>query len=135
MTEALIWRDAWLMDIDLLDAEHREMVRLINRLASPDDDAPLAGRLGALIDHLRRHFHAEQEFLRAIDYPEIDEHCREHAMQLAEFVDLSRTLAGDGARRVLNEEDMQAIKLWFFNHVIAQDRRFAAFYHEVVCGQ
>jgi hemerythrin-like metal-binding protein len=133
MTEPLIWRDAWLLDIELLDADHREMVRLMNRLSDPDDPQPLSRRITELIEHLRRHFHIEQVFLRAIDYPELDEHSREHALQLAELVDLSRRLARTD-KPVLDDTEIGALKDWFFPHVIAGDRRFAAYYREIVCG-
>jgi len=133
MTELLTWRDAWLLDIELLDAGHRKMVRLINRLADAAHPEPLPQRLADLIEHLRRHFHVEQVFLRAIDYPDIEQHSREHALQLAELVDLSRRLAR-GDERTLGAADMGALKDWFLTHVIAGDRRFAAYYREIVCG-
>lgn len=133
MTEPLTWRDDWLLHIDMLDADHREMVRLLNRLADADDPAPLSMRLGDLISMLRGHFRLEQEFLRAIDYPDLEAHCREHALQLAEFVDLRRLLI-DSSDAALEAQELQSIKQWFFSHVIAADRRFAAYYRESVCG-
>ena len=137
MTELLTWRDDWLLDIDLLDDEHRLMVRLINRLANPDEPTPLIQRLDDLIAHLRGHFQVEQAFLREIRYPDMDGHSREHAMQMAEFVDMRRELARTPAPSqppTLELSDLRAIKHWFFNHVVAEDRRYAAFYREAVCG-
>ncbi|TVQ87715.1 MAG: hypothetical protein EA400_10570 [Chromatiaceae bacterium] len=131
--ELLPWRDAWLLDIDLLDHDHREMVRLINRLGDENDPAPLATRLDDLIDFLRNHFGVEQHFLSEIGYPDLTQHTREHALQMAEFIDLRRALASQ-THRTLGTDDRQAIKHWFFNHVIAQDKRFAAYYRRVVCG-
>lgn len=133
MSEPLIWRESWLLGIDLLDDEHREMVRLINRLLDETDGSPVTERLDHLIAHLRRHFDTEEVFLRAIDYPETDAHCREHAMQLAEFVDLRRSVSRGGAS-VLGPEDRDSIRHWFFNHVVAQDQRFGQFYRGEVCG-
>ncbi len=134
MTEPLIWREGWVLGIDMLDADHREMVRLINRLGDPEDPATLGTRLSELIAHVRRHFDTEGVFLRAIEYPEVIEHCREHTMQLAEFVDLGRSLAGSHTR-TLDPIELQGIRHWFFNHVIAEDKRFATYYHEEVCGR
>lgn len=131
--ELLPWRDAWLLGIDLLDRDHREMVRLINRLGDETEPTPLTTRLDDLIGFLRTHFGVEQHFLDEIGYPDLTQHRREHALQMAEFVDLRRTLA-DQSRRSLSRDDQQSIKHWFFNHVIAQDKRFAAYYRHVVCG-
>jgi hemerythrin len=133
MTSPLSWRDDWLLGIEPLDADHRELARLINRLTDAGDPDTLPQRITRVIEHLRCHFHVEQVFLRAIDYPYLDHHSRDHALQLAELVDLSRRLARTGDR-VLDPADVQVLKDWFFTHVIAGDRRFAAYYHEVVCG-
>jgi hemerythrin len=133
MTDTLTWRDDWLLQIELLDADHRELVRLMNRLSDADDLDPLPRRITQLIEHLRRHFHVEQVFLRSIDYPDLEQHTREHALQLAELVDMSRRFAGSDAA-VLEGAELRALKDWFFNHVIAEDRRFAAYYREIVCG-
>lgn len=133
MTEPLQWRDSWLLGIDLLDDQHREMARLINRVLV-DDAEPIARRLDALIAHLRRHFHIEDVFLRSIGFPDAQSHSREHTLQLAEFIDLRRSLARGGAAAV-STEDGEAIRQWFFSHVVAEDGRFGAYYRQVVCGQ
>jgi hemerythrin len=132
VTEALVWREAYAIGVELLDAQHREMVRLINRLLDPVAGDAAGVRLDALIAHLRRHFETEEVFLRAIDYPLLEEHSREHNLQLAEFVDLRRSIArGTGNVSV---EIRTEVRQWFFNHVVAEDRRFGAYYRRIVCG-
>jgi hemerythrin len=131
--DTLTWRDAWLIGIDPLDEEHRAMVNMINRLGDPEASETLAERLDVLIAHLRRHFKAEEVFLRAIEYPGMVAHCREHAMQMAEFVDLRRQLPA--GRTSLTEAERSEIRTWFLNHVVAEDRRFAEYYRDVVCAR
>jgi len=133
MSDPLIWRDDWTLGIDLLDEAHREIVRLINRLFDASEQSPLTARLDDLIALLRRHFATEERFLRAIDYDDTDDHCREHVLHMAEFVDLRRSVTLSGAS-ALDADDQTSIRHWFFNHVVAQDRRFGVFYSEVVCG-
>jgi hemerythrin len=133
MSEPLIWRDEWALGIELLDAEHRVMVRLLNRLLTDDDSAPLTERLDALIAHLRRHFHTEEIFLRSIGFAGSVEHSRDHALQMAEFITLRRSVTRSGERQ-LSVVDRQAIRHWFFDHVIAGDRLFAIYYRDVVLG-
>ena len=151
MTAFLTWRDDLLMGIDVLDADHQQMVMLLNLLVAagkppPDppalDDNPAStsqtpavaalGHLDALIAHVRVHFEREEAFLRAIGYPDYVEHKREHAMQMAEFVDLRRRLA-DETTCYIDPDTVQGIRNWFFNHVIAEDREYAAYFFKV-CG-
>ncbi|MGA7981719.1 MAG: hemerythrin domain-containing protein [Chromatiaceae bacterium] len=153
MSALLVWRDSWLLGIDELDADHREMVRLLNDLcdgAGPDPGATppaidgdstsggsrpsLEDRLTGAVAHLRAHFEREERFLATIGYPGIEEHRREHSLQMAEFVDLQRVVAAVEADH-LGEEAAEGIKRWFFNHVIAEDLRFADFYFRELLGQ
>lgn len=133
MSEQLTWRPDWNLGIEVIDADHREMVRLINRLTDPSDSALIASRLQDLIEHLRQHFDVEERFLQTIGYPQLVAHAREHQVELAELVALGRKLRGSAAA-VLDPAEMRGIKDWFFNHVIAEDRRFAVFYHRIGGG-
>ena len=125
-TDFLVWRDNWLLGIDELDVDHKEMVRLINRLARAEGD--LIDNLDDLTAHLQGHFAREERFLEAIAYPEFATHAGDHAIQMAEFAVLRREIVS-GERSDLDAGDLQSIKQWFFNHVIAEDRRFAVYYH------
>ncbi|MEA3278568.1 MAG: hemerythrin family protein [Pseudomonadota bacterium] len=147
----LIWRDSWALGIDTLDADHRELLRLMNRLISTgaanahgaadsygrgDHEAGsnvLVGRLDELVAHLRVHFEREEAFLRTIDYPGYEEHAGEHAMEMAELIDLRRALVLASTQR-LDRETIEDIKAWFFNHVIAEDQRYAEYYFRGVLG-
>jgi len=139
MTTLLIWRDEWSLGIDDLDRDHRELVRLLNRLVCLDDPgsggtAESAGSLAAecleqVIAHLRLHFGREEAFLQSINYPGFLEHKTEHSLEMAELMELKRLLKVRGARRI-DEGTAASLKRWFFNHVIAEDQRYADFYFE-----
>lgn len=144
----LTWRDGWSTGIDWVDRDHRDVARLINRLAdacgvgqiSGHDQDPLApgsapavrkAALDDLIDRMREHFEAEENLLRAIDYPALQAHGCEHAMQLAELSEVRRELRAHGS---LCPETLQGIKRWFLEHAITEDSRYARFYHRRLAG-
>ena len=127
MTDFLIWRDAWSIGIDDIDADHREMVRLINRLADPQDQRPILQRFDALTRHMRAHFAREERFLERIGYPDLTNHANAHIMEMAELTLLRKDLEASGAG-VVEDADLQAIKTWFFNHAIAEDRKFSEYF-------
>jgi hemerythrin len=153
MMAFLTWRDDLLMGIDVLDADHQQMVTLLNLLVAAEDPPPgspsldddpastsqtpavaALEHLDALIAHVRGHFEREEAFLRAIGYPGYVDHKREHRMQMAEFIDLRRRLA-DATTRYIDPETLQGIRSWFFNHVIAEDREYAAYFFRVCRGR
>lgn len=146
MAEMLVWRDAWLLGIKPIDAEHKEMVRLLNRLAysskTPDgrtftlgvsrkDNGRLPGslpeRIDELIAHLRHHYKKEEAFLKEISYPEYQAHKRDHAMEMAEFIHMRREIKESGVES-LDQATLKHLKAWFFNHVVSEDKRFAEYY-------
>jgi hemerythrin len=148
MAALLVWREVWRLGIDALDADHREMIRLLNAVFACEetdhvDSGPpretesgqgrLVDRLEDVMAHLRSHFQREETFLKEIAYPGLENHQREHALEMAELVDLKRSIVASGARS-LSQEAAEGIKRWFFNHVIAQDREFADFYHRNILG-
>jgi hypothetical protein len=51
---------------------------------------------------------------------------------MAEFVDLRRRLA-EPTTRCIDPDTVRGIRNWFFNHVIAEDREYAAYFFKV-CG-
>lgn len=147
MVSSLAWRDDWLLGIGHLDSDHREMVRLFNRLveaatrqgrppdASVQRDAcsPL-DCLGSLIEHLRDHFAVEEAFLQSIGYPGVPEHKSEHALCLAELSDLQRRakLTPMPMPRI-DEQSLISMKEWLFDH-IDEDRGFALYYFQQAVG-
>ena len=139
MTEVLVWRDEWLLHIDPLDADHKEMVRLLNRLANSrqtgatDPHEELLGRMDTLVSHIRGHFLREEAFLESIGYPGLPDHKREHTLQMAAFSVLRKSLSGSGAS-ALDPEDIQGIKMWFLDHVFGEDKHYADFYHRKGAG-
>ncbi len=136
MAAFLTWLTKWQTGVTWVDADHREITAMLNRIVDVNrlaltQDPATAGRevlavLDALIECTRRHISAEDAFLQEVRLPGYDAHRCEHALQLAEFTDLRRALEQDGAPG-LNPETLQAFKRWFFNHVIVEDRDYAEY--------
>lgn len=148
MAELLVWRDQWLLHIDPMDEDHKEMVRLLNRLADnvkhpidTDKNHPLIDhqdisvheivliRFDALITHIRKHFAREEEFMSSISYPDFLEHKREHTVQMSYFTSLRCTFS-NGCANNLDQEVLHEIKMWFLDHVFGEDQEYANFFRE-----
>jgi hemerythrin len=141
MSDFLTWRDEWRTGIDWIDADHRAIAELLNQLVAmndcaaraslaPDPDAAKGvclATLDALIEQARRHYQAEETFLREICFPGYSAHRHEHILQLAEFTDLRRSLEQD-ASPFIDPEVVQDFKLWFFNHVMSEDRDYVNYF-------
>jgi hemerythrin len=143
---ALVWRDDWLLGIETVDADHKELVRLLNLLLSEKINGPRdrvaphspsapsqpgrdqVARFGALVDHLHDHFRREEAIMLSVGYPDFEAHRGEHSMQIAELTELRRRLTDSGGRRHLDPESLEWVKRWCFDHFVTEDRRFAEFF-------
>lgn len=130
----LRWRDDWLLNIDLFDTEHQQMITLLNRLADTQDvtdEQAIEAHLkifDSLIATIRDHFKKEEQFMLNLGYPNYYQHKSEHTMELAVFSSIRRELE-DNKQQTLSFQMLTGIKSWFLDHVVSEDREYAEFYY------
>ncbi|SKA72239.1 hemerythrin-like metal-binding domain protein [Paucidesulfovibrio gracilis DSM 16080] len=115
--------------IGLLDAQHMNLVRLINDLGQAIEE----GRGKTVIDDVMEqlklyssyHFTSEERLLRKHDYPELDEHHREHEEFVDEVEDFSLDLRTGEPDVCVNLHEY--LRQWFVLHVQETDMRYAQF--------
>ena len=130
-------REEWLLGIDKLDDQHREISEGLNQIAEVSDEYSRSGneekeKLGKLLSELidalyqktREHFKFEENMMKEEAYPGYGEHAREHAMLLAE---LKTTIAArlESGRVSVDPDIFKALKSWFIVHLTQADRNFA----------
>ena len=157
---SISWQDHWNLHIDPIDEEHRALVEGLNRLAerfvaplpglsgqegngngvggTPGDDLGAVDRHRALItaleilaDQTREHFKHEEALMRAIDYPELAAHRSEHALLLAEYVEMVRDLDRQATSH-LDAETLAALQHWLVGHMVGADREYANHYAALI---
>lgn len=156
---SISWQDHWTLNIDPIDEEHRALVAGLNRLAerflpplgaetadkpggggdlTPAEAKEAAARHQALIaalevlaDQAREHFRHEEALMRAIDYPELAAHRSEHALLMAEYVELVRDLERQATTQ-LDGETLAALQHWLVGHMVGADRDYADHYAALI---
>lgn len=147
----LPWQESWTLGIELVDAEHRSLVDGVNQLAArftrdpaqaaeplrvADGDAlgdpasehvALMAALELLAEQAREHFKHEEALMRAIDYPELASHRSEHALLLAEYIEMVRDLERQSQTR-LDSETVQSLHHWLVSHMVGADKDYADYY-------
>ena len=111
-TSDLIWQDT----------QHQTLLDLIERIDSPDVDVSIFHRLH---EHAETHFSMEEEYMRQLGYPYIEEHIEAHdkfraelQTMMLEFVDYDRTF-----RRALSE----FLAEWLKGHFLGIDKKLEDF--------
>ncbi len=116
------WKDSYLLGHAAMDQTHREFVERVNALALADD-ADLAPRLSAFIEHAEAHFEQENVWMLATEFPPRDCHIDEHNKVLASLHEVRQLLA-QGNTPVVRELTSALIE-WFPAHADYMDSALA----------
>lgn len=123
------WTDAFLTNIAEIDAQHRTLVDMVNRLhaavrAGRDREA-LAEVLAGLIAYTRTHFAHEERLMSEHGYPEFAAHKAEHDRLTGRVMEFERRFREEGAP--LTIELIIFLHDWLLKHILTVDRRYGPF--------
>jgi len=119
------WRDEFNLGIDAVDAEHREMVELINSLDSAmQADAGFVTVVATLRDiHTRiaAHFTLEEKLMRHWRYAAYPEHRQDHELLLDVLLEIIESVDEEGHydRAALSSD----LDRWFSDHFHTYDAK------------
>ncbi|PVX75653.1 bacteriohemerythrin [Paraburkholderia unamae] len=116
------WTDAYLLGYQPMDATHHEFVECVDALLSANDAlAPAA--LDALIDHARRHFGEERDWMEASRFPARECHIEEHDKVMASVLEV-RALVAQGDCTYVRPLARELAR-WFPGHADQMDSALA----------
>ena len=119
---ALVWSDALVLSMPVMDHTHQEFVELL-ALVQQADDITLMGHWQALIDHTVGHFGQEDDWMQATGFARGNCHSTQHAVVLEVMRDSARRGAQgelDWVRRIATE-----LADWFPHHAQTMDAGLA----------
>jgi hemerythrin len=120
------WQDSYSVGVAELDADHRRLIDIINRLdAAETEGGAVLWVLDELEDYVRYHFSREEARLKAVDYPELDAHIAEHCafVEWLETVRKTYGLAPDSRfhlARIVNDY----LYKWLTGHILSSDMAY-----------
>lgn len=119
------WKESYALGIPEIDAEHRELIELINEAwamrDTAQDRAGTEAFLGEIHARIAAHFALEEQAMRETRYPEYTAHKDDHERLLDEIVILIDA-SHDGVE--LHREAFSAtLENWFAGHFRTFDAR------------
>ena len=118
--------------VAVLDEDHKKLVSLINDLEhgiSVGQGTERLGRvLNGLIGYVGTHFAHEEEFFTQTDYPDAEEHIREHH-DFSEKIHAIQERYNGGHFDALSQSTLELAKNWLHNHVMDMDKKYEAHMH------
>lgn len=126
MVAKIVWDSSFETGIAEIDAQHQQLVRIINDLANGIGHASretLAQIVEQLKDYAKYHFQFEEKLMDTHNYHEAKQHQTEHLEFTDQILlfDLDVILSSDG----LAWDMFHYLKGWLTNHILQTDMRFA----------
>lgn len=121
-----VWQDSYNLGLELIDNQHKVLVRIINDL---DDllhvdfsNDKLASLFSELVEYTKLHFSTEERLMKTRDY-DSDQRIA-HIRQHQQFVDQVRSLNNDSVDYSKEEAEwiLKYLTNWLINHILKVDR-------------
>lgn len=121
------WLPEYSVGIDEIDAQHQELVNILNRLfvavSRLEGEQVIAGILDGLTAYTRTHFALEEQLLRQAKYIELDAHLAEHHKLLDKLNALSRKHLEE--EKPIYFEMLSFLKTWLKEHIQGEDAKYS----------
>jgi len=123
----LDWSDNYSVGVTEIDAHHRKLFRMLNKL----HDAMRAGNAKILIgsiveelfDYAKYHFQKEESLMEKIEYSELEEHREAHKKFIAS-VEEYKALADKGMEAFLSTGISSFLTEWLKSHIGVMDKKY-----------
>jgi hemerythrin len=123
----LNWNDDYSVNNEELDSHHKRLFSILNGLYSEclkvDSDGCVGPKLDELLAYADYHFRAEEQYMRQIEYFEIDDHIEMHRAFAYKLEEMK--LIPYATELELTRELITFIGKWLLNHVLKEDRKYA----------
>ncbi len=126
------WRDEFLIGIQGMDDEHRNILTLHDALREAlqaKDSSAILARIEQLGDAIKTHFVHEEELMRRAGYTGLENHREVHQLLLRR-VDAMQRMARD--EQLEHEEVVDFLRSWWVDHTQGMDRAYVPHVQSVI---
>jgi len=132
--QIVAWDDKFATGIELIDDQHKELVKLTNNLyraclgGSDEAGVVFMDSMNLMLDYVRFHFGAEQKLMTRINYPDYEGHKEQHDTLVK---DVHETIKNYNSGKEINLNQLVVtLKDWIINHIAGTDMLYVSFIAE-----
>ena len=135
----ITWNETMSVNIEEIDNQHQEFVKILNTLFEAMKAAKgsevLEDVITKLIDYTRYHFTAEETLFDKLGYPDSELHKKEHRYFFEQINEFRKALNQGNTLRYNNNAPLSVtvwklLKHWLINHIMEFDKKFAPLFRE-----
>jgi hemerythrin-like metal-binding protein len=130
--DVIKWDDSYSVNVEEIDLQHKELVRMLNHLAvaikKKKGSDVLARTLEGLITYAEQHFKTEEKYFTQFGYPEEESHREEHLTFSLKVLDYKEKLKTDELG--LSMEILDFMWDWLKHHIKGTDSKYSQFFND-----
>lgn len=127
--EAIVWKEDYRLGVSGIDAQHRELFRMTNKLfeaVQNNGDQGIYRQLFRFFqDYVKVHFQEEENYQASIYYEDLEAHRAEHAQFAALLRDYEGRLEAEDFSLPVMKELAEKVAAWLVFHVANIDQKIA----------
>ncbi len=125
----LEWSDKLSVNIDEIDAQHKKLIELINRLndAWKEDfkREDVRSVFMELIEYTKYHFTSEEKYMEKINYPGLEAHKKQHAAFVNKLKNLQAKCSYNS--REVYTDLLSFLSNWIVVHIMHSDQEYVPY--------
>jgi len=126
----ITWSEEYELGFKTIDEQHQVLVGLINELYSAFIDAEameaISGILDKMLDYTGYHFKTEEDFFLKNNYPDIENHKKEHELFVEKTKSFINKFSQDDAE--LTYDVMNFLRGWLLAHIQGSDKEYSRYF-------
>lgn len=128
--EEIIWQDKFSVGVTEMDAQHKKLIAMINRLITEQKTLTtpetIANLLTEMIDYSREHFRAEEYLMSEYGYDKKDEQVQLHEEFIQKTLEFC-SATGIGPN-ILSVALLEYLQTWLMDHILKDDMQYKVFF-------
>jgi hemerythrin len=128
-TTFMEWNSSWVVGIREVDAQHKNLVSLVNGLydamSRGEGKKILRPILAELVKYTKAHFAAEEDIMRRTGYREFVPHKQEHDRFTAQALEFQRNFENGSV--LISGQVLDFLRVWLRDHILGTDKKYVPF--------
>jgi len=134
--EIVVWDNKYLTGIDIIDAQHKQLIVLTNKLFEAcltNEDVlqtVFKEAMSSMVLYVRSHFEFELKILQLINYPDYPNHKKQHDSLIKDILAAVKNY-NEGKKFVPNHF-VRTLRDWIITHIAVYDKKYSVYAWEQV---
>lgn len=132
MAKSIIWSDDYKLGIEIIDAQHKQFVEIIDELyrsiQNLTSEKELEGILDKLVNYHTIHFATEERYFEEFNYEGMKEHKEAHHLFNQKISDFQKQ-AKEGTHDI-GFDLIDYLEDWLIDHLSTMDKKYVDCFHE-----